>query len=137
MVSRAGYSKKNRQKGFTIVEVLLGIAVFSIIVPVIVLSIITLTQINQNSINLTYANIIASNKIETLRSIGYNSLPLSTVDFSNELPVSFGSSKSATYTTSTQSVGVKDIKITVSYKVLTKTINLYYETYISEIGVGQ
>lgn len=123
--------------GFTVVEMLLAIAVFAIVIPVIILGVVTLSQINQNAINLSYANIIAENKTETLRSIGYNSLPVGTVDFSSELPNSFGSTKSASYTIATESTGVKAVTVTLSYKALSRTKTLNFKTFVSELGVGQ
>jgi prepilin-type N-terminal cleavage/methylation domain-containing protein len=123
--------------GFTVVEVLLAIAVFSIVIPVIVLGVVTLTQINQNAINLTYANIIAENKIETLRSIGYNSVAIGSTNFASELPITFGTTKTATYTVAAESTGVKSIVVSISYKALNRTVTLNYKTLVSELGVGQ
>lgn len=128
---------KKSSGGFTVVEVLLAIAVFAIVIPAIVLGIVTLIQINQNAINLTYANIIAENKIETLRSIGYNSLNVGTVDFKAELPAGFGASRTATYTIASESTGVKSVVVTVTYKALTKTVTLNFKTFVSELGVAQ
>ena len=129
--------KKRGSRGFTVVEVLLAIAIFAIVVPVIVLATVTLVQINQNAINLSFANIIAENKIESLRSAGYNSIAIGTTDFASELPASFGSTKTATYTVTQATTAVKDITVTITYKALTKTVTLNFKTFVSELGVGQ
>jgi len=135
MVSRS--KSRASSHGFTVVELLLSIAVFAIVVPIIILGVVTLSQINQNAINLSYANIIVENKVETLRSMGYNSLQNGTVSFTSDLPVSFGSTKSASYIIATESTGVKSITVSLSYKALNRTVSLNYRTLISELGVGQ
>jgi prepilin-type N-terminal cleavage/methylation domain-containing protein len=129
--------KTNHQKGFTIVELVVTIVIAGIIIPAVAIALNNLTAINHRARDLAIANTIAQNKVETLRSIGYNSVATGTVDFSSELPGSMGAPKSASYTISTPTTGEKQIDINISYTDYNTTHNLKYRTYISELGVGQ
>jgi hypothetical protein len=80
---------------------------------------------------------LAQNKVETLRSAGYNSLNNGTTSFSAELPNIMGSPKSASYTISSPQTGIKQIDISISYTEYKSTKALAYKTYVSELGVGQ
>jgi len=128
---------KNRQNGFTIVELIVTIVIAGIIIPAVALALNNLTAINHRARDLAIANTVAQNKVETLRSIGYNSIATGTVDFSSDLPSSMGAPKSASYTTSTPTTGEKQIDITISYTDYGVTRSLTFRTYISELGVGQ
>jgi prepilin-type N-terminal cleavage/methylation domain-containing protein len=97
--------KTNHQKGFTIVELVVTIVIAGIIIPAVAIALNNLTAINHRARDLAIANTIAQNKVETLRSIGYNSVATGTVDFSSELPGSMGAPKSASYTISTPTTG--------------------------------
>lgn len=127
----------HQEKGFTIVELLLAIAMFGIIVPAIILGITNLTSINNRARDLALVNMLAQNKVEMLRSAGYNSLPASTVNFTSELPVTLASPKDASYTVTNPSPGIKEVSITISYKDYQQTKTVRYKSIISEIGVGQ
>ena len=65
---------------------LVALALFAIIIPALTLGLSTLTQINNRARDLTLISIIAENKIESLRSIGYNSVAVGTSTFTSELP---------------------------------------------------
>lgn len=128
-------SKKSA--GFTIIEILISLAVFAITIPAITISINNLIVLNNRSRDLALVNIIASNKAEQVRSAGYNSLNDGSVDFSNELSSEIASPKSATYTVSHPSTGVAEVLITISYKDYNQTRTQTYKTIVSELGVGQ
>lgn len=129
---------RNKQdEGFTIVELLLAIALFAIIVPAIVVGITNLTVINNRARDLALVNMLAQNKIEMMRSAGYNSVPTGTTSFSSELPATLASPKSAVYTVTNPSNGIKEVAITISYKDYQQTKTVRYKSIISEIGVGQ
>jgi prepilin-type N-terminal cleavage/methylation domain-containing protein len=125
------------EQGFTIVELLLAIAMFAIIVPALIVGITNLTAINNRARDLALVNMLAQNKVEQLRSKGYNSVPLGTVSFTSELPGTLASPKNATYTVTNPSNGIKEIGVTISYKDYRNTKTVQYKTIISEIGVGQ
>lgn len=129
--------RKLQDEGFTIVELLLAIAMFAIIVPALIIGITNLTAINNRARDLALVNMIAQNKIEMLRSAGYNSIPTGTTDFSSELPATLASPKSASYTVANPSAGIKEVSITISYKDYQRTKTVPYKSIVSEIGVGQ
>ena len=128
---------KSIQKGFTVIELLVGIALFGVITPAIIVSIVSLGSLNDRSADLTLANTIAENKIESLRSAGYNSLLDGANDFSGELGATFTLPKSATYTISSPEVGIKQIDVVIEYSDRGATRTLEYTSLISELGVAQ
>jgi prepilin-type N-terminal cleavage/methylation domain-containing protein len=128
---------KKLQKGFTVVELVVSIVVAGIIIPSVALALNNLAAINHRARDLALANTIAQNKVETLRSIGYNSITSGTVNFSSELPISMGGPKSASYTISTPVTGEKQVDVNITYTDYGATRNLAFRTYISELGVGQ
>lgn len=128
---------KKHQKGFTIVELVVTVVIAGIIIPAVALALNNLAAINHRARDYALANDIAQNKVETLRSDGYNSINIGTVDFSNELPASMGSPKSASYTISSPAAGEKQVDISISFTEYNATRNLKFRTYISELGVGQ
>lgn len=127
---------KNRESGFTVVELLVTLALFAILVPTLTVGVSTLTQLNNRTRDLTLISIIAENKIESLRSLGYNSIATGSTTFSNELPAELASPKSATYVV-TQGTGIKTIEVTISYNDYKKTRIVVYKSIVSETGVGQ
>lgn len=128
---------KRRSAGFTIVEVLIALGLFAIVVPLFTVAITSLTAINNRARDLTLANMVAQNKIEILRSAGYNSISEGTVDFTSELPSTLAEPRSASYEVTAPATGVKAVSVTISYKDYKNTNTVQYETIISELGVGQ
>jgi prepilin-type N-terminal cleavage/methylation domain-containing protein len=130
---------KRSQSGFTIVELATAIVVMGIIIPAVSIALTNLAVVNHQARDQALANFIAQNKVESLRSIGFNALNAGTTDFSASLPNIMGSPKSASYTITndTPTTGVKQIDISISYTEYKKTRNLSYRTYVSELGVGQ
>lgn len=128
---------KLRSAGFTITEVLIALALFAIVVPLFTVAITNLTAINNRARDLVLANIVAQNKIEILRSAGYNSISDGTVDFTSDLPSTLAEPKSASYEVTSPSLGIKAVTVTISYKDYKSTNTIEYETIISELGVGQ
>ncbi len=125
-----------QQKGFTVVEMLITLALFAILIPTLTLGVSTLTQLNNRSRDLTLISIIAENKIESLRSIGYNSITVGTTTFTSELPAELASPKTATYVVA-QGTGIKTIDVSISYTDYKKTKTVTYKSIVSETGVGQ
>ena len=128
---------KNTTSGFTVVELLVAITLFALIIPAMASGINNLTVLNNRAKDLALASLIAEYKIETLRSIGYNSVAVGTTDFSSSLPNTLASPKSATYTVTNPSSGIKQVVVTISYKDYSRTTTKSYTTIISELGVGQ
>ncbi len=123
--------------GFTVVELLITIGICGVLVPSLALGLANLTVINNRSRDLALANMLAQNKAELLRSAGFNSLDVGTVDFSNDLPNVLASPKSATYTITNSQDSIKEISIDISYKDYNTVRTINYKTAVSEIGVAQ
>lgn len=126
-----------KQDGFTIIELLVAIAVVGILVPTLVGFVNTLNRFNDRARDFTLVNSLAENKIESLRSVGYNSINTGTVSFTNEMPATLGSPRSASYTVTIPNTGIKQIDMTISYNDHGTTQSVVYKTYIGELGVGQ
>jgi prepilin-type N-terminal cleavage/methylation domain-containing protein len=128
---------KSRQQGFTIVELVTTIVVAGVLIPAIAIALTNLSVINKVARDKALSNMIVQNKVETLRSSGYNTLNNGTTSFVADLPNTIGSPKSASYIISSPVTGVKQVDISVSFTEYHVTKNLSYRTYISELGVGQ
>jgi prepilin-type N-terminal cleavage/methylation domain-containing protein len=128
---------KSRQQGFTIVELVTTIIVAGILIPAIAIALTNLSVVNKVARDKALANMIVQNKVETLRSSGYNSLSNGTISFVTDLPNTIGTPKSASYTITSPVTGVKQIDVSVSFTEYHVTKSLSYRTYISELGVGQ
>jgi prepilin-type N-terminal cleavage/methylation domain-containing protein len=129
--------KNKDQKGFTIVELVITIVIAGIIIPSVAIALTNLTAVNRQARDQALANMLIQNKVETLRSAGYNSLAIGTTNFSSELPNIMGNPKSASYTVSSPSTGLIQIDLSISYTEYKATKSLSYRTYVSELGVGQ
>jgi len=125
------------KNGFTITELLVAIALFAIVVPLMAVGINNLTVLNNRARDLALANTIAQNKVELLRSTGFNSLIAGTVDFSDELPATFSQPRSANYTITDDSSSVKEVTVIITYKDYGSTKTIEYKSAISELGVAQ
>jgi prepilin-type N-terminal cleavage/methylation domain-containing protein len=128
---------RSQQRGFTVIEVLMGIALFGVIMPSVILAVVGVSRLNDRAADLTRANIIAEEKFDTLRSAGYNSITDGTITFTSELPATFTAPRSATYTVATPNTGVKSVQINISYTDQGTSRNLAFKTIISELGVAQ
>jgi len=125
-----------KDSGFTLIEILVALAMFAIIVPALILGVSTLTQLNNRARDLTLISIIAENRIESLRSLGYNAVGTGVSSFSSDLPQELASPKSATQTI-TQNTGYKDISLSITYTDNKRSRTIEYKSVISETGVGQ
>lgn len=130
-------SSRHHPAGFSVVELVITITICGIIVPVLAAGLSQLTALNNRARDLSLANMLAQNKAEMLRNVGYNSIPIGTTDFSTDLPAALAQPKTASYTVTQAAPGIKGISISLSYKDYRNTKTIEYKTYISEIGVGQ
>jgi prepilin-type N-terminal cleavage/methylation domain-containing protein len=125
------------EQGFTIIELLVTIAVVGIMVPTLAGFVNTLNRFNDRARDLTLVNSLAENKIEGLRSIGYSGISNGTTSFVSELPASIGSPRTATYVVTTPNTGIKQVDLTITFNDHGSTQSVTYRTYIGELGVGQ
>lgn len=128
---------KTRQAGFTIVELLITIVVIAILVPMIAGMMSMIDALNDRARDRASINALVENKVEGLRSISFVGLGDGTTDFTNELPDSVGSPRSATYTISSISSALKQVDIAVTFSDHGQSRTMSYKTYIGELGVGQ
>lgn len=125
------------QGGFSIIELLVSLSVLAIIIPVLTIGITSLVRLNDRARDLSLISVIAENKIESLRSIGYNSIAVNpSVDFSNELPSTLAPPKSASYSV-VESSGNKRIEVSISYTDDGVLKNIKYASVVSETGIAQ
>lgn len=125
-----------KEGGFTILELVISIALIGVIIPSVYLSINSLLVINKRSRNIALTNLAAENKIESLRSIGYNNIPNGSSAFTDELPEELSNPNSATLNVSTSN-GKKVVDISISFKDFNRQRIVQYKTIIGETGVGQ
>lgn len=128
---------KTDERGFTIIELLVTIAVIGILVPSLMAFVSTLSRLNDRTRDITLVNSLAENKVESLRSIGYSGVNVGSTNFSSELPDSIASPKSATYTVTTPNPGIKQIDMTITFNDHGINQSVQYRTLIGELGVGQ
>jgi prepilin-type N-terminal cleavage/methylation domain-containing protein len=133
------YLKKTHRSsdGFTIVELLVSIAVGAVVIASLSQVVTSYLHVAQRGRYLNLANSYVEAKVESLRNIGYNGLTLGTTDVSSELPSQLPLTKSASMTISSPETGLKQVDITVSYKDQGQSNTYSYTTYIGELGVGQ
>ncbi len=129
--------KTTATAGFTIVEVLVAIAVGSIMVASLNQVVVTYLHVGQRGRYLNLANSYVEAKTEALRNAGYNSLTNGSTNLKPELPTQLPPSRNATLTVTDQATGLKKIDISISYNDQGQPNTFNYTTYIGELGVGQ
>lgn len=130
--------------GFTLIELIVTIAVIGILLPVVIMFLNAINAMNGRANTLSTVNAYAENRIETFRSAGFQSVPITTgpVTFTGTeaLPEAVPKPRSATYEVTFLASGntsVKKIVITTSFRSPTGTETKKYTTYLGELGVGQ
>jgi prepilin-type N-terminal cleavage/methylation domain-containing protein len=129
--------KVNSNTGFTIVEVLVAIAVGGIMVSSLNQVVDGYLHLSQRGRYLSLANAYAEAKTEALRNAGYNSLGVGSTNIKSELPTKLPPSRNATLTVTDQATGLKKVVIVVSYNDQGQPNTFTYTTYMGELGVGQ
>jgi prepilin-type N-terminal cleavage/methylation domain-containing protein len=123
--------------GFTIVELLVSIAVGAIVTASLTQVVTSYVHVAQRGRYLNLANSYAEAKAEALRNNGYNALNAGTTNISSELPGQLPPGKSASLVVSAPLAGIKQADISITYKDQGQTNTVSYTTYIGELGVGQ
>lgn len=128
---------KKQQDGFTIVELLVSIAVAAIVTASLSQVVTSYVHISQRGRYLSIANAYIEAKAEALRNTGYNGLNVGTTNLTSELPSQLPASRSASMTITNPLGGIKQVNLTISYKDQSLTNTYTYTTYVGELGVGQ
>ncbi len=123
--------------GFTIVELLVSIALGAILVTAFSNVVTSYVHVAQRGRHLNYANAYAEAKIETLRNNGYNALPVGTTTFAPELPAKLPRPKTASMVVTNPIPGIKQVDLTVQYRDQGSAKTHNYRTFVGELGVGQ
>ena len=131
------YGMSNKQDGFTVVEILVAIAVAAVILTTLNSALTTFIHLGQRGRYLSLANTFVERDVEGLRNDGYNALNIGTTSLTSSLPSGLPPGSSGTQVVNQPMLGVKQIDITISYKDQAQTLNYGYTTYIGELGVGQ
>jgi len=126
MIGLRDDSMDRKQKGFTLIECLVSIAVLSIAIAS--LSSVTVAVIKENAFSRakTTANALATDKIEALKNISY-----SNVASGGPETVQTVYTRQWTVTTDSPAVRTKTIVVTVSWNWLGKTRNVTLKTIIT------
>ena len=123
--------------GFTLVELLVSIAVGAIVVASLNVLVNDYLHVSQRGRYLSATNSFVESKIEALRNGGYNALSTGTTSLTSSLPAVLPPSKSASMSVTLPQDGLKQVDISVSYKDQGITQTYSYTTYLGELGVGQ
>jgi prepilin-type N-terminal cleavage/methylation domain-containing protein len=138
------YSNYHRNSGFTLIELIVTIAVIGILLPVVIMFLNAINSMNGKANTLSAVNAYAENRVEAFRSAGFQSVPTTAgpVTFSGAegLPEGIPKPNSATYEVTLPdpaNPSVKKVVISVSFRSFDTTETRKYTTYIGELGVGQ
>lgn len=127
------------QTGFTLVELMTAIVIGAFFVGAVSTLIVNSSKIAQRARDVAVANSFAENKVESLRSIGYLSLGLtsSPTDITSELPSELQAPRSATLNISQHSTSIKEAVLSIEYNDQGQQKTYSYTTFVGELGVGQ
>jgi prepilin-type N-terminal cleavage/methylation domain-containing protein len=128
---------KTSQAGFTLVEILVAIAVSSVVIISLNQVTNSYLHVSQTGRYMNLANSYIEAKVEALRNNGFNSLATGTTNLTSSLPTQLPPSRSASMTVTTPYEGIKQVSLTISYKDQGQTRVHNYTTYLGELGVGQ
>lgn len=123
--------------GFTIIELIVAIAISSIIVSGASLIIGSQIHLSQRGRDLVLSNAFAEKKVESLRSVGFLGLSNGTTDITAELPTELNTPRSSSLVISSYSSATKKVVLTLTYNDQGTARTYTYTTFVGELGVGQ
>ncbi len=130
-------ARRLTSSGFTIVELLVAIAVGGIMFVSLNTMYTSQTYLSQRGRDVVLANAFAESKVEGLRSKGFLGLDDGTTDITSELPSELSTPRSGSLVISSFSAAIKNVEITITYNEQGQSRTYYYKTFIGELGVGQ
>lgn len=126
-----------RQAGFTIVELLVTIAIVGITTASLSSLFISIRNVQQQTLHVDTATRAAQREIETLRNDNYALLtPGQTINFTDQLPSSLLNA-SGTVQVSQPAADLRRVDVTVSYKSGGAQRSVQLSSLIGVIGITQ
>jgi prepilin-type N-terminal cleavage/methylation domain-containing protein len=126
---------KQQTAGFTIVELVVTIALITIVAGSITQLFVSVQRIQLQTGYLDTASHAAQTEIESLRNSSYNSLtPGQNIDFSSSLPTSLPN-RTGTVAVSQPADGLRRVDVTVTYRYTTVTKTVQLSSLIGVIGI--
>ncbi|MGH7142461.1 MAG: type II secretion system protein [Candidatus Saccharimonadales bacterium] len=127
-----------KEAGFTIVELIITIAVFGLVVAGLSEVFISLDNVQRNGSYLETATIAAQTEVESLRNNNYDQLTNGqTINFTSQLPSNLPSPDSGSAVISEPITGIKRVDATVSYTQDGHTVSVELSSLIGIIGISQ
>lgn len=128
-------SMSRNEAGFTIVELVVTIALITIVAGSITELFVSLQRIQLQTSYLNSASHAAQTEIESLRNSSYNSLtPGQNIDFSNSLPSTLPD-KTGTVVVTQPADGLRRVDVTVTYRYVNVTRSVELSSLIGVIGI--
>lgn len=130
--------KKHPQAGFTIVELLVTIAIVGITTASLASLFISIHKVQQQTIYVDSATRAAQREIEVLRNDNYASLtPGQTIDFTADLPSNLPRGSTGSVSVSQPSTDLRRVDVTVTFTESGKQRNITLSSLIGVIGITQ
>ncbi len=125
-------------KGFTLVELIVAIAIIGLMTTGITSLYVAIEKTQRKTKLLETATRVGEKKIEELRNNHYNSLQNdSVITFTNELPDTLPSPRSGTVSISEPVAGIKRVDLNITYKDGSKDREVELSSFIGVLGIGQ
>jgi prepilin-type N-terminal cleavage/methylation domain-containing protein len=129
---------KRAQGGFTLIELIVTIAVFGLIVVGLTNLYITVESTQRRSYRLEIATRAGEREIESLRNSQYNNLiPGEDIDFTANLPEDLPSPRSGIVVVTEPEDGLRRVDVTITYKEGSASKTVKQSSLIGIIGIGQ
>lgn len=127
---------KQREEGFTIVELLVSIALLGITAAVISATFISIRNIQSRTLYADLATRAAQREVETLRSANYGSLTAGqTIDFTSSLPTQLPKTKNGSVVVSQPATDIRRVDVTVNYTTGGKQRSVVLSSLIGALGL--
>lgn len=114
-------NSSRRPKGFTIVEVIVSIIVFSVALMIASSVSGIANKTVDDASNTSIASEIAQNHIELMRNTPYDDINVGTTSITSSLPSQLPHPRSGSIVTSEERTDLKKVEVTISYGSSTQT----------------